>query len=66
RTPYAALKAELPNIDEAIRFPIPFLLDDVSVRLGPWSGYHLLAHHPASLGAVGADPWMSASIRGPT
>ncbi|HZT07547.1 MAG TPA: hypothetical protein VFC51_10995, partial [Chloroflexota bacterium] len=45
RTPYAALKAELPNIDEAIRFPIPFLLDDVSVRLGPWSGYHLLAHH---------------------
>ncbi len=48
RTPYAALKAELPNIDEAIRFPIPFLLDDVSVRLGPWSGYHLLAHHPRS------------------
>jgi transposase-like protein len=46
RTPYAALKADLPDLDEAIRFPIPFLLDTVSVRLGPWSGYHLLAQYP--------------------
>jgi transposase-like protein len=44
-TPFARLKAQLPEIDDKIRFTIPFILDDVSVSLGPWSGYHVLAQH---------------------
>jgi transposase-like protein len=42
-TPFATLKARLPEVDERIRCPPPFLLDDVSTDLGPWSGYNLLA-----------------------
>ncbi|GEM_PF-5398181 len=30
---------------DKIKFTIPFMLDNVSVRLGPWSGYHVLAQH---------------------
>jgi len=45
QTPFAHLKSQLPDIDDKIRFTIPILLDDVSVRLGPWSGYHVLAQH---------------------
>jgi transposase len=45
KTPFATLKSQLPDIDDKIRFTIPFMLDDVSVRLGPWSGYHVLAQH---------------------
>ena len=44
-TPFARLKAQLPDIDDKIRFTIPFILDDASVRLGSWSGYHVLAQH---------------------
>jgi hypothetical protein len=44
-TPFAHLKSQLPEIDDRIRFVIPIMLDDVSVKLGPWSGYHVLAHH---------------------
>ena len=44
-TPFAYLKSQLPEIDDRIRFIIPIMLDDVSVKLGPWSGYHVLAHH---------------------
>jgi transposase len=49
RTPFAYLKSQLPDIDDKIRFTIPFLLDNVSVRLGPWSGYHVLAQHQVNL-----------------
>jgi hypothetical protein len=45
QTPFAHLKLQLPDIDDKIRFTIPIMLDDVSVRLGPWSGYHVLAQH---------------------
>ena len=45
KTPFAYLKSQTPDIDDKIRFTIPFMLDDVSVRLGPWSGYHVLAQH---------------------
>ncbi|RLC64457.1 MAG: hypothetical protein DRI01_03370, partial [Chloroflexi bacterium] len=34
-----------PDIDDKIRFVIPIMLDKVSVKLGPWSGYNVLAHH---------------------
>jgi putative transposase len=46
QTPFDHLKSQLPDIDDKIRFTIPIMLDDVSVRLGPWSGYHVLAQHP--------------------
>ena len=45
RTPFGYLKEKLPEIDDRIRFVRPVLLDEVSVRLGPWSGYNVLAHH---------------------
>jgi transposase len=45
KTPFAYLKSQLPDIDDRIKFVIPIMLDDVSVRLGPWSGYHVLAQH---------------------
>lgn len=45
QTPFAHLKSQLPDIDDKIRLTIPIMLDDVSVRLGPWSGYHVLAQH---------------------
>ena len=49
QTPFARLKSQLPEIDDKIRFVIPIMLDDVSVKLGPWSGYHVLAQHPVSV-----------------
>lgn len=43
--PYQYLKMQLPEIDDNIRYVQPIILDDVSVKLGPWSGYNVLAHH---------------------
>jgi hypothetical protein len=45
QTPFSYLKAHMPDIDDKIRFVIPIMLDRVSVQLGPWSGYHVLAQH---------------------
>lgn len=45
RTPYQHLRAQLPGLDDNIRFVIPIFLDKVAVALGPWSGYHVLAQH---------------------
>jgi hypothetical protein len=45
QTPFAYLKTQLPNIDHNIRFVVLAMLDTVSIQLGPWSGYHLLAQH---------------------
>jgi len=46
QTPFSCLKSQLPDIDDTIRFVIPIMLDKVSVQLGPWSGYNVLAQHP--------------------
>jgi transposase len=46
--PFAYLKQQLPTIDDRIRYVQPFMLDNVSVQLGPWSGYNVLAQHPDS------------------
>ncbi len=48
RTPFAYLKSQLPDLDDKIRFVIPIMLDKVSVELGHWSGYHVLAQHLTS------------------
>ncbi len=45
QTPFAFLQKQLPEIDDRIRFVQPFILDDVSVRLGDWSGYYVLAEN---------------------
>jgi len=46
QTHFAYLKSQMPDIDDRIRFVVPIMLEDVSVRLGSWSGYHVLAQHP--------------------
>ena len=45
QTPFSYLKTQLPDVDDKIRFVIPIMLDKVSVQLGPWSGYNVLAQH---------------------
>jgi transposase InsO family protein len=45
QTPFAHLKELRPDIDDHLRLVQPFILDDVSVELGPWSGYNVLAQH---------------------
>ena len=46
QTPFARLIHAQPDIDPDICFVQPLILDDVSVALGPWSGYNVLAQHP--------------------
>jgi len=46
QTPFEYLKKQLPQIDDTIRYVRPVMLDDVSVKLGPWSGYNVLAQNP--------------------
>jgi transposase len=43
RTPFEALRTSLPDITADIRCPPPFILDEVSTDIGPWSGYNLMA-----------------------
>ena len=45
QTPFAYMKNQLPEIGGNIKYPIPILLDKVSIQLGPWSGYHVLAQN---------------------
>jgi transposase len=46
QTPYQYLRKQLPEVDSSIRFVIPIMLDKVSVQIGRWSGYNVLAQHP--------------------
>lgn len=45
KTPFQHLKEQMPQINDNIRLVRPFILDEVAVKLGPWSGYHVLAHY---------------------
>jgi transposase len=45
QTPFQYLLKQMPTIDDRIRIVPPLFLDNISVDLGPWSGYHLLAQH---------------------
>lgn len=45
KTPFEYLREQMPEIDDTIRYVQPFLLDSVAVKLGPWSGYNVLAQH---------------------
>jgi len=51
QTPFDCLKKQAPDIDEAIRYVQPILLDTASVRLGPWSGYNVLTQNREARGA---------------
>ncbi len=46
QTPFAYLKTQAPQINDRMKYVIPFMLDDVSVKLGPWSGYNVLVQNP--------------------
>lgn len=45
KSPYQHLMEHAPSLDAKIKFLPPLFLDKVSISLGPWSGYHVLAHH---------------------
>src|SRR3989344_394956 len=44
-TPFQYLSSQMPELDDRIRIVPPLFLDNISVDLGPWSGYHLLAQN---------------------
>ena len=44
-TPVQRLFKQEPHLDAKIKFVPPLILDNISIDLGEWSGYHLLAHH---------------------
>jgi transposase len=46
QTPFQYLSSQMPTIDDRIRVVPPLFLDNISVDLGLWSGYHLLAQNP--------------------
>lgn len=48
KTPFQHLKEQLPKIDDKIRYLQPFYLDEAAVKLGPWSGYNVLADYRSS------------------
>jgi len=45
KTPYQFLKEQVPDINDKIRIVPPIILDNISVELGEWSGYHRLAQY---------------------
>lgn len=45
QTPFGYLKGQMPDLDDRIRYVAPIILDDVSVSLGPWSGYNVLVQN---------------------
>lgn len=49
QTPYQYLSSQMPTLDGRIRIVPPLLLDNISVELAPWSGYHLLAQNQITL-----------------
>ena len=66
QTPFAFLKQQAPDIDEAIRCIQPILLDTASVSLEPWSGYNVLTHNHAGncsgLGSIISTPQLVSSF----
>lgn len=48
-TPFQRLTQQIPELDTRIKVVPPLFLDNISLDLGPWSGYHLLAHYQNSM-----------------
>lgn len=53
KTPYQFLKEQVPDINDKIRIVPPIILDNVTVDLGEWSGYHRLAQNLVKAGYIG-------------
>ena len=45
QTSFQMLKQRLLDIDDNICYTIPVILDDAAVKIGPWSGYNILAQN---------------------
>lgn len=45
KVPFQIVQEQIPAIDDKIRIVPPIILDRVSVELGPWSGYNVLAQY---------------------
>jgi len=45
KTPFQIVRENIPTINDRMRIVPPIILDRVSVDLGPWSGYHVLAQY---------------------
>lgn len=45
KTPYDYLKEQMPELNDTIRFVPPIMLDTISTKIGPWSGYNVLAQN---------------------
>ena len=56
QTPFSFLRTQMPEINDRIRLVIPIMLDKVAVKLGPWSGYHVLAQHLWKQLRAGTNP----------
>lgn len=44
-TPWHRLSKQEPNLDVRMKYVPPLILDNISVELGDWSGYHVLAQN---------------------
>jgi len=51
--PFSYLQKTTTNIDDTIKYVPPIFLDKLSVDLGPWSGYHVLAQYLVKDGYIG-------------
>jgi putative transposase len=60
QTPFAYLKSQMPSLDDGIRYVVPVILDDISVQLGPWSGYNVLVQNPDTERTAPVPPVLSA------
>lgn len=45
KPPFQILREHCPSLDDRIRIVPPITLDRLSIQLGPWSGYHVLAQY---------------------
>jgi transposase len=45
KTPFQVVQENMPTVNDKMRIVPPIILDRVSVDLGPWSGYHVLAQY---------------------
>ena len=64
QTPFQHLVKQMPHIDGRIRMVPPIFLDKISVDLGPWSGYHLLAQNLERGVGRGALRWLAVASDG--
>lgn len=50
KAPFDHLKEQMPGLDDTIKFVPPIMLDNISTKIGSWSGYNVLAqNHVATI-----------------